>query len=621
MRTRYTVQVPVRGSHSVKNPKELASGICLVVPAFDTLNLMPLGTSVLIAACRQRGLPVGAVYASIMMAARIGYDTYETICKTLVRKQPGEYIFKPHAYPPEVLARIPENIEHPKVRDLIATIAPTTGPHLDEVTQAITAQKPHIVGITNMFQQNMSAFAIARQIRAALPEALIVMGGANVTGPMAEGLAQVFDCVDYFFDGEADIAFPDFCEAYLRQGVRPAGRIIKCAPIQNMDDSPDADFSDFVIALKKQQDAGRLPHSLPGYITYESSRGCWWGAKHHCTFCGLNQASMNFREKSPERVVCELVALDKRWGNRPIRTADNIIPNSYFTTVLPRLAALPQPPKLFYEAKANLKEEQVALMLKAGIYSIQPGIESLSTPILKLMRKGISAHQNIMLLRNCAKLGMHAGWNLIYGFPGETQQNYRDMLALIPAIMHLRPPDGISEIMMDRFSPNFNDHERMGIPAIKPFEIYRGLYPSDAPLDEIAYHFDGIYTTEFLEDTALVREFCGCIDHWKSLWRNMRPRPILLMETRANGVAVVIDTRPIAYEPLTVLSPEVVNALMHFERPRMREGLPDDAAQHLDFLLERRYIVDYENLLLSVMVCRTDARLDPTFASMPIAIP
>jgi ribosomal peptide maturation radical SAM protein 1 len=598
----FTVHVTADGDQSLKKPKTSASDICLVVPAFDTLNLTPLGTSVLIAACRQRSLKVNVVYASILMAARIGYDLYETICKTLVRKQPGEYIFKPHAYSPEALARIPTGIEHPMVRDLIATVAPVAGPHLDEVARAIAAKNPRIVGITNMFQQNMSAFAIARRVRAVLPDALIVMGGANVTGVMARGLAQVFDCVDYFFDGEADTAFPDFCEAYLHRGVRPADRIVGCVPIQNMDDSPDADFSDFIAAMREQQGAGRLPPHLPGYITYESSRGCWWGAKHHCTFCGLNQASMNFREKRPERVVQELVALDERWGGRPIRTADNIIPNSYFATVLPSLAALPRPPKLFYEAKANLKEAQVALMRKAGIYSIQPGVESLSTPILKLMRKGISAHQNIMLLRSSAKLGMRAGWNLIYGFPGETRQNYRDMLALIPALTHLRPPDGLSEIMMDRFSPNFNDHERMGIPAIKPFEIYRGLYPSDAPLDDIAYHFDGIYTTEFLADKTLLREFCDGVEQWRNLWRNTQRRPALRLETTANGAAFVIDTRPIARDHLAELSSEAVDALTHFERPRPQEGLPPAVAQHLDVFLQRRYVVDHENLFLSVVV-------------------
>jgi len=579
-----------------------SADICIVVPAFDTLKLTPLGTSVLIGACRQRGLSVGAVYASVLMAARIGYELYETICGTLVRKQPGEYIFKAHAYPPEDLARIPQGMEHPQMRGLIDEVSPAVDPHLEEVAQAIAAMNPRIVGITNMFQQNMSAFAIARRVRALLPEVLIVMGGANVTGVMAKGLADLFDCVDYFFNGEADTAFPDFCEAYLQRGERPAGRIVECAPLQDMADSPDADFSDFIAALSEHQAAGRLPAGLPEYLTYESSRGCWWGAKHHCTFCGLNQASMNFREKRPERVVRDLIGLDEKWGGRPIRTADNIIPNSYFTEVLPQLAARPRQPRLFYEVKANLKDEQVALMRRAGIYSIQPGVESLSTPILKLMRKGVSAHQNIRLLRICATHGMHAGWNLIYGFPGETRQNYRDMLALLPVIMHLRPPDGIALIMIDRFSPNFDDHERMGIPMVKPFDIYRGLYPADAPLDDIAYHFDGVYTTEFLDDAALVKEFRDMVADWKRLWRDPQRRPKLFLESKPGLGGVVIDTRPGASVPLGVLSCEAADALAYFDRPRTREGLPEAVARHLDLLLARRYVVDYENLLLSVVV-------------------
>ncbi len=39
------------------------------------------------------------------------------------------------------------------------------------------------------------------------------------------------------------------------------------------------------------------------FVPYETSRGCWWGQKKHCTFCGLNPLGMNYRAKSPERAV------------------------------------------------------------------------------------------------------------------------------------------------------------------------------------------------------------------------------------------------------------------------------------------------------------------------------
>jgi radical SAM superfamily enzyme YgiQ (UPF0313 family) len=41
-------------------------------------------------------------------------------------------------------------------------------------------------------------------------------------------------------------------------------------------------------------------------LLFEASRGCWWGAKHHCTFCGLNGLSMTFRSKSADRAYSEI---------------------------------------------------------------------------------------------------------------------------------------------------------------------------------------------------------------------------------------------------------------------------------------------------------------------------
>ncbi len=581
--------------------EKTASDICVVVPAFDSLRHAPLGASVLIAACRARGLRVGAVHASLLLGARIGFDLYDRIGGMLPTKQPGEYIFKPFAYPPEILATIPAGIESAKVREVVAAAAPAIADHLEETAAAVAALNPRIVAITNTFQQNLSGFAIARRLRAALPEALIVMGGANVAGVMAQGLAQVFDCIDYFFDGEGDIVFPDFCEDYLRRGRRPEGRVVACAPVEDMTAVPAADFSDFIAALRVHQAAGRLPPDLPHFATYESSRGCWWGAKHHCTFCGLNARGMGFREKAPDRVVEEIRGLAAQWPDLVIRTADNIMPMSFFEKVLPRLEAFEQRPRLFYEVKANLKESQIAAMRRAGIYSIQPGIESLSSPILKLMRKGISAHQNIALLRLCAAYNMRVGWNLIYGFPGETCEEYRGMLALFPALVHFMPPDGFSPIMIDRFSPYFDDRESFGIASVTPFEAYRGLFPPEAPLHDIAYHFWGDYTTAFLDDAALRAEFSAAVAHWRSLWADRR-RPRLEAVRTGSGKVIVNDTRGLAGKQITTLPRTADEALAFFERPRRPGELSPAAAAHVEEFLARRFVVAHEGMLLSVVV-------------------
>jgi radical SAM superfamily enzyme YgiQ (UPF0313 family) len=65
------------------------------------------------------------------------------------------------------------------------------------------------------------------------------------------------------------------------------------------------------------------------WIPFESARGCWWGAKHHCTFCGLNGSAMRFRAKSPQRVLSELADLARRHHSFRFEAVDNILEPRY----------------------------------------------------------------------------------------------------------------------------------------------------------------------------------------------------------------------------------------------------------------------------------------------------
>src|SRR5262249_61544426 len=67
------------------------------------------------------------------------------------------------------------------------------------------------------------------------------------------------------------------------------------------------------------------------WIPFESARGCWWGARHHCTFCGLNGTTMRFRAKSPQRVLDELTTQARRYRNFRFEAADNILDPRHLT--------------------------------------------------------------------------------------------------------------------------------------------------------------------------------------------------------------------------------------------------------------------------------------------------
>src|SRR5262249_32396651 len=172
------------------------------------------------------------------------------------------------------------------------------------------------------------------------------------------------------------------------------------------------------------------------------------------------------------------------------QAVDNIIEMSYFRDLLPALRDSGLDIKLFFETKSNLRKEQVRMLRDSGIATIQPGIESLSTPILKSMRKGVTVGQNIRLLKWCMELEVTPGWNLIAGFPGEDPAEYAKMTDLVPSLVHLEPPS-LTSLILDRFSPYHSSPEAFGLRSTGPGRHYGLIYPISDPalLGDLAYEF------------------------------------------------------------------------------------------------------------------------------------
>ena len=269
---------------------------------------------------------------------------------------------------------------------------------------------------------------------------------------MGAEVIRQFPFVDAVVSGEGDLVFADLVErilagdasiempgVYTRGGrsfVSPGDRYAWAPMVRDMDALPVPDYDEFF----EQWELAHLDERERTTIQFETSRGCWWGERHHCTFCGLNGATMTYRSKSSQRALDELVALTDRYPGHPVSVVDNILDHRYFKDFMPALAARRLDLELFYEVKANLKKAQVRLLRDAGVRVIQPGIESFSTRVLDIMRKGERGLHNIQLLKWCKELGVTPVWNLLWGFPGEPPEEYRAMADLLPLLTHLAPP-------------------------------------------------------------------------------------------------------------------------------------------------------------------------------------
>ena len=273
--------------------------------------------------------------------------------------------------------------------------------------------------------------------------------------------------------------------------------------------------------------------------------------------------------------------------------------------MLPELAKIDHGMEIFYEIKSNVTFENTRLLRDSGIVWVQPGIESLSTPILKLMKKGVTGLQNVRLLKWAAQLGIGVSWNLLYGFPGEAPGEFDRMAQLLPALSHLQPPYiEACQVRVHRFSPLFVNPDAEGLINVRPAAAYQAIYPFEPEVvARMAYYFEHEFrsgqepNTYIAPMAAAVRKWHGEVGH----------AAFICFER--SDVFTVLDTRATATLPratLTGLERDVFEACLNgMARPTLAEHLGRDHADItpvLDRFIERRWVVELDGQLISLAV-------------------
>lgn len=211
------------------------------------------------------------------------------------------------------------------------------------------------------------------------------------------------------------------------------------------------------------------------WIPFESSRGCWWGMRKPCHFCALGK-DMAYRKKPSQQVIDEIHLLARKYKHPRMYAVDHVMDFEYHTEFLEGLKAGNLDFDIYYQVKANLGPAELLRMKQAGINTIQPGIESLSTPILELMNKGVTAIQNLRILKFAAWFGIEVQWNLICGFPDEPIEDYQRMVEIVKSIPHF-PPPRMNKFELLRTSFCFEHHKKFGLEITGVPLTYRMCFP------------------------------------------------------------------------------------------------------------------------------------------------
>jgi len=599
--------------------------VLLLSLPFGALERPALGLSLLKAKLFETGIKCDVRYLNFAFAEFIGHEEYQWMSYELpytafagdwsfTSALYGERTAFENEYVEEVLRKTFRLTEEDIAR--IERVRSRTQHFLEHCLAVVPWQEYSLVGFTSTFEQNIASLALAKRVKAAHPKLKIVFGGANWEASMGEELHRQFPFVDYVCSGEAEESFPALVKRILAgQAVdepsvvpgivyrTPQGESVYTGQadlIREMDELPIPDFSDYFSGLEQcTVAAGIVPTLL-----FETSRGCWWGAKSHCTFCGLNGGTMAFRSKGPRRALDELEYLADRWQTDMIEAVDNILDMKYFNDMLPALARARRSLQLFYEVKANLSRQHLRLLRDAGVYRIQPGIESMSDHILKLMRKGTTALRNIQLLKWCAEYNITAEWNILYGFPGETLEDYQRMLELLPAIRHLRPPTACGPVRLDRFSPYYNAPAEFGLRNVRPMAAYKYLYPlaDTESLQRIAYYFDYDY-----EPGVDPTGYAARVIEYAAEWRRDTEAGTLSSVRRSDGTIALIDTRAGTLLPQLLLSGLEQTAYDYCDEIRSGRSV----VQHLrkqfpETEFADRQVIEFLDSLVANMLMATD---------------
>lgn len=538
--------------------------VLLIVPPFHLLKYPSLSLHLLQACAREAGFRVQVLYANMLLASRIGVEAYAKIFDAPVAALAGERFFARCAFGLPPLGRRARHMYEANwvigphkdwriepdpfcrggrklitLREFQRLEGYAEG-YIDSIAKAVTERCYPIVGCSTSFHQTAASVALLNGIKTLRKDTVTILGGANCEGEMARGLASLPSAIDYIFSGESELSFPQFVRDLLA-GLRPPSRILYGKPCRNLDALPTPSYAEFY-----EQQRCFLPpgQAMQNETLCQTSRGCWWGQIHQCTFCGVNGKTMAFRQKSPDRVARELHTLLETCPTKKITMTDSVMPSTYFQDLLPRLAREFQGVSFFYMQKANLSLARLLALKEAGINSIGPGIESLSSRLLALMRKGLQARQNLTLLRNARALDLEIAWDLLWGFPGDDVGAYREMLTLLPLLHHLQPPTAMVHLSVERFSPYFSLPAEFGVRNIRLLSSYKDFLPKGADVKSIAYHFTAEYRSGAHDHPEVIQKLWKELARWRAAWNPKNGGPIQNLKlVRKRASYVLVDTR------------------------------------------------------------------------------
>ncbi|MFC8848984.1 MULTISPECIES: B12-binding domain-containing radical SAM protein [unclassified Micromonospora] len=302
---------------------------------------------------------------------------------------------------------------------------------LEQQLRTACDRPPAVVGVSLMGpSQVFVGLLVLRVVKEIWPDATTVLGGSHVTLLRAETQRdpRLMEAADLVLTGHCE---DEFVGVLARHSARPIRR-----PLLPAQPRAGALF-EYLPTFSERQLApyDRQRVTLPVQFT----RGCSYG---RCTFCTYPVVEPQITALRPEAARSTIEALVRAHGVRRYSLKDSL----FTAPMLRALAeALLREPTVQVRWSATTKASRALiplapLLADAGLATMEIGVETISPTGQRLFDKRADPVLLQELILALAGHGITVVTNLIFGFPGEREQEAQAQLAWFLRLRAAAPP-------------------------------------------------------------------------------------------------------------------------------------------------------------------------------------
>jgi radical SAM superfamily enzyme YgiQ (UPF0313 family) len=380
-----------------------------------------------------------------------------------------------------------------------------------------------LIGITAYTRERFHAYKLIKRIKKEIPSSLIVTGGHHF-GFLAEKTLKELPEVDIVVRGEGEVTFKEVSDFSIKKSIELENiRGISYKKNGVVVHNPDRPLEPNIDIFRNYDHHNIIKYTplFPSkvdsnhkYFTVTASRGC----PNQCVFCSRGTELIRFR--SVCSIVEEIKAKIEASGGRYVTFNDSslTIRESFIKELSHRIIEENLDIKFNCYSRVNINTDILQLMKKAGLVSVEIGLESGSPKVLKAVKKNVKIEQFENFCTQAYKLGIKIYVFCMISLPDETLE---DVDMTINLMRKMAPYITLAGMQTTRILPDaelYSIAKNKGIvtPDFSWFNEYSRKLKGDSPeyYRSLPIYYEHLKPEQIVQKT---KEFYAAIETFKSL--------------------------------------------------------------------------------------------------------